>query len=435
MSTAQLTVSPVAVRARVEPTAQLQRRTIVTLVTAQIAGGMGLAATVTVGSLIAVDLGGDAVAGLPLAVSLTGTAAAALPLATVMRRSGRRPGLRLGWLIGAAGAAVAIAATVLSSLPLLLAGMLLFGGAEAASSAARFAAADLASPERRGSAIGIVVSLTAVTAMVGPGMVGPATSAAAAIGLPALAGPFAVSVVAFTIASTVISVALRPDPLIVASAVAADGHAAEPTTTPTPLRMLLRQSAVRLGVAAVVVANSTMLMLMTVIPLHLTGGHDHSERLGIVGLIISIHIGAMLAPAPLTGRLGDRFGHRRLIVAGAVLIGLSGVAAATAAPQDTVTVLVALLVLGLGWNCTFIGGSALLTSAVRPAQRPRVQGLADTAMAFAGVVGAGTSGPIMAAGGFGRIGLLATAIAAALFLSAGRPHTDRTSTPGLRSGG
>jgi fucose permease len=83
---------------------------------------MGLAAAVTVGSLIAADLGGDAMAGLPLAASLTGTATAALPLAAVMRRAGRRPGLRLGWLVGAAGAAVAITATVLSSLPLLLAG-------------------------------------------------------------------------------------------------------------------------------------------------------------------------------------------------------------------------------------------------------------------------------------------------------------------------
>jgi MFS family permease len=428
MSSAQLTLPPVAVRAPVKPTARLQRRTIVTLVAAQIAGGMGLAAAVTVGSLIAADLGGDAVAGLPLAASLSGTATAALPLAAVMRRSGRRPGLRLGWVVGAVGAAVAITATVLSSLPLLLVGMLLFGGAEAASSAARFAAADLASPERRGSAIGMVVSSTAVTATVGPGMVGPATGAAAAIGLPALAGPFAVSVVAFTIASTVIWVALRPDPLIVAGAVASDGHVAEPASTPAPFRTVLRQSAVRLGVAAVVVANSTMLMLMTVTPLHLTGGHEHSDRLGVVGLIISVHIGAMLAPAPLTGRLGDHFGHRRLIVAGAVLIGLSGVTATTAAPQDTIAVLVALTLLGLGWNCTFIGGSALLTSAVSAAQRPRVQGLADMAMGFAGVLGAGTSGLIMAAGGFGRLGLLATAIASTLALSALRPDTDRTST-------
>lgn len=419
MSTADLVAAPAPAYSDAAPTTLLQRRTIITLIAAQITGGMGLAAAVTVGGLIAADLGGDAAAGLPLAAAVTGTAASALPLAAVMRRSGRRPGLRLGWLVGAGGALIAVTATVQASLVLLLTGMVLFGSAEAASSAARYAAADLAPAARRGTAIGMVVSSTAITATVGPGIVGPATTGAAALGLPALAGPFVVSILAFTLASAVITIALRPDPLVVASAAAAPAGVADvPATTVPPLTELLRLSAVRLGVAAAVVANFTMLTLMTVMPLHLTGGHAHGDGLGLVGLIISVHIGGMFAPAPLAGRLGDRVGHRPVVAAGAVLLGAAGLLAAVTGPHQPIQLLVALLLLGVGWNLAFIGGSALLTSAVAPAHRPRVQGLADTAMGVAGVLGAASSGVLMAWGGFGRLGLLCAAAATALLLGA-----------------
>jgi MFS family permease len=403
------------------PVSTLQRRTIVTLVAAQVAGGMGLAAAVTVGGLIAADLGSDAAAGLPLAASVAGTAMAALPLAAVMRRSGRRPGLRLGWLVGAVGASVAVAATMLTSLPLLLAGMVLFGGAEAASSAARYAAADLAVAARRGTAIGTVVSSTALTATVGPSIVGPATATAAAAGLPALAGPFVVSVVAFAVASAVITVALRPDPLLIA-ATAASSRVSPAASTPSAatarLAELVTRPGVRLGITAVVIGNLTMLSLMTVTPLHLT--HMAPGGLGaplhMVGLVISVHVGGMFAPSPLTGWLGDHFGHRTVVTGGAVLIGSAGLAAAAAGQHWHV--LVALLLLGIGWNFAFIGGSTLLTGAVPAAVRPRVQGIADMAMGVAGVLGAASSGAVMAWGGFGRVGLLCAGAALALLIAA-----------------
>jgi MFS family permease len=418
MSTVRLVTAPALPRIAAPSTSALQRRTIITLIAAQITGGMGLAAAVTVGGLIAADLGGDAAAGLPLAAAVTGTATAALPLAAVMRRSGRRPGLRLGWLVGAVGALLAVTATVQASLPLLLTGMVLFGGAEAASSAARYAAADLAPPARRGTAIGMVVSSTAVTATVGPGIVGPATAGAAAVGLPALAGPFVVSIVAFTLASAVITIALRPDPLVVASAAAPADGAAAPVAAAPSLAGLLRLPAVRLGVAAAVVANFTMLALMTVMPLHLTAGHGHGDDLGLIGLIISVHVGGMFAPAPLAGRLGDRIGHRSVVAIGAALLAVAGIVAAGTGPHQPIHLLVALLLQGVGWNLAFVGGSALLTSAVAPAHRPRVQGLADTAMGVAGVVGAASSGVLMAWAGFGRLGLLCAATATALLMGA-----------------
>jgi MFS family permease len=417
MSTIELAVPPASVHLESHPLARIQRRTIATLVATQVAGGMGLAAAVTVGGLIAADLGGDAAAGLPLAAAVAGTATAALPLAAMMRRSGRRAGLRLGWLVGAAGAAVAVAATMLSSLPLLLAGMVLFGGAEAASSAARYAAADLAPATRRGTAIGTVVFSTAITATVGPNMVGAAATGAAAIGLPALAGPFVVSAFAFVVAGIVLTAALRPDPLLVANTSPSDLGDLGPTPAAPPVATH-RHAGVRLGVAAAVVANFSMLSLMTVAPLHLAGGGHHGDALGLVGLIISVHVAGMFAPAPLTGRLGDRFGHATVVSAGAVLLGSAALLGASAGPRGTMQLALALGMLGVGWNLSFVGGSALLTGAVEAHRRTRMQGLADTAMGFAGVLGAGLSGAVVAWAGLSGLGRLCAVIAVALLVAA-----------------
>lgn len=418
MPTAELVAAPAPARADDRLLPRLQRRTIVTLVATQVAGGLGLAAAVTVGGLIAADIGGDAAAGLPLAAAVAGTTAAALPLATVMRRSGRRPGLRLGWLVGAIGATLAVAATSLASLPLLLAGMVLFGAAEAASSAARFAAADLADAARRGAAIGTVVCSTTVTATLGPNLVGVAATAATALRLPPLAGPFLLSTLAFAAAAGVLTVALRPDPLVVAGAMADTSGGGAPAAA--PLAVLVARPAVRLGLAAAAAANFTMLLLMTVAPLHLAAGDHHGERLGLIGLIISVHVAGMFAPAPLTGRVGDRIGHARVVAGGAVLLASAGLLTAGAGPHDARRLLVALLLLGVGWNLAFVGGSTLVTAALDLRQRPRVQGLADVAMGMAGMLGAGVSGALMARGGLAAVGALCAAVGVGLCAAAAR---------------
>jgi MFS family permease len=390
----------------IAPTAAgLQRRTLTTLITTQIAGGAGLASAVTVGALIAADLAGPGAAGLPLAASVGGTATAALPLASVMRHRGRRRGLRVGWLTGAIGATLVVGATVASSLPLLLIGMFMFGGADASSAAARFAAADLALPDRRGAAIGLVVASTGVTATLGPTLTARAAAMAGTVGLPSLAGPFVLSATAFLGAGAVLSAFLRPDPLLVANAMASQPQA--PTATVTPLRELVRRRGVVVGMAAAMIANFVMWLLMTVTPLHVTAGHaEHGAGLRIVGLIIAVHVGGMFAPAPVTGWIGDRVGHRLVVAAGAVLLVVAGLLSCIAGPHDTVLLLVAMLKLGVGFSLAFVSGSALLTAAVDPLDRPRVQGATDMAMGVAGMLGAGLSGVVMANGGMAAVGVV-----------------------------
>ena len=135
-------VDPVAVEA-------VQRRTLRTLLSSQICGGMGLVSGYSVTALLADDLtGSKTLAGLSAACLSIGAAVASFPLARIMARSGRRPGLRLGYVLGAAGAFSAVLAAITGFFPLLPLGVMGIGAGSAANMATRYAAADLAKPDR-----------------------------------------------------------------------------------------------------------------------------------------------------------------------------------------------------------------------------------------------------------------------------------------------
>ena len=170
------------------------------------------------------------------------------------------------------------------------------------------------------------------------------------------------------------SLALRPDPLVTARAIAdeaaraatAAGTAAPATTTDTVL--------LRLGATAMIVTQLVMVAIMTMTPVHM---REHGHGLGAAGLVISLHIAAMFLPSPVTGRLVDRYGRRPLIAASGVTLLSAGLLAATA-PDDSVVLLsLALILLGLGWNLGLVAGTALLTDAVPLERRARTQGTVD----------------------------------------------------------
>ncbi len=141
--------------------ARLQRRTVLVLMLAQIVGGVGMGAMIAVGALIALELtGSDTWSGMATTMITLGAAVFALPLASLAARRGRRPGLALGWMLGALGGTVVIAATVLEAFALFLAGMVLVGAGTATNLQARHAAADLASERSRGRDLSIVVWTT-----------------------------------------------------------------------------------------------------------------------------------------------------------------------------------------------------------------------------------------------------------------------------------
>jgi MFS family permease len=401
---------------RAAETDVVQRRTLRVLVTTQILGGFGLAAGVAVGALLAQDLlDGDALTGLPSAGATAGGALAALPLSRLMSRSGRRPGLALGYLLGATGAAVVVVSAAAGSFALLLAGMVLFGAGNTASLLARYAAADLAQPAHRGRALSTVLFATTFGAVAGPTVVEPAGTLARSIGLPDLAGPFVVSIAAYTAAAVVITTLLRPDPLLVARAGSPAAHGPAPTGSVWPV--LLRGPAL-IGVSTMVGAQFVMVAMMTMTPVHMIG---HGHGVGVSGLVISVHIAGMYLFSPVGGWATDRFGRAATIRAGAATLGAAGLLGAVASPRSAGALGVALFLLGLGWSLALVGGSALLTDTVPLAQRAQAQGRADLFVGLAGAAGGLGSGLVFALSGFAAIGLLAAAVAVAL-VGAGRPR-------------
>jgi len=128
----------------------VQRRTLGTLVVAQSLGGIGITIGIAVAAILAEDLSGsESLAGLAQTSQVLGTALASFLLAHLMGRRGRRPGLVLGYVIGAAGAALCVVAGVVEMFPLLLVGATLLGATTAANNQSRYAATDLAPPDRR----------------------------------------------------------------------------------------------------------------------------------------------------------------------------------------------------------------------------------------------------------------------------------------------
>ena len=133
-----------------------------------------------------------------------------------MLRWGRRLGLLLGLAVGVLGGGVVFVSVLAASIPLLLLGSAFTGFANAAGNLGRYIAADMASPERRASAIGLVVWGTTVGAVIGPNLTAPAGAVAVALGLPELAGPYGLTVIFIGLAWAVAALLLRPEPYALA---------------------------------------------------------------------------------------------------------------------------------------------------------------------------------------------------------------------------
>lgn len=399
-----------------------------TLVGAQVLSGAGLSAGVTVGALLARDLlGSDGLAGVPVALFAIGSAGASVLVGRVSDRSGRRRGLAMGYTAGAVGALCVVLAAHMGSIVLLLPALFVYGAGTATNLQARYAGADLASPLNRGRAVSTVLVATTVGAMIGPNALSPMGALAEHVGLPRLAGPFMLACAAYGAAAVVLTVRLRPDPLLLArrrAAVAAGAGTVEnvaPTsrtvsetvseavadarTDPGPVGL---SRAVVLGGAVMVTAQLVMVAVMTMTPVHL----EHSGHgLSATGFVIGAHVAGMYLPSPLTGRVVDRFGSGPVAVASGVALALAGILAAVVPGTSIIWMTVALVTLGLGWNLGLLSGTAIVAAAAPLASRARAQGAVDLSVALA-AAGAGLgSGPVLAASTFGTLSMVAALVA------------------------
>ena len=368
-------------------------------------GSTGHLAAATVASIVGEDLLGNAsLAGAPGATVVFGAAVGAIVLSSIMIRRGRRFGLTLGYLVSVVGAVIAAYAVVSRSFPLLLLGTFAIGAGNASNNLSRYVAADLVGPSRRAVAIGLVVWGSTVGGVVGPALVPIGQAIAPTFGLPELAGPYLIPVVIVSAAALLTWVFLRPDPFAIAHESTIHVPGDEPRVS---VREILLRPAVLAAVAALIAGQATMVLIMTMTPLHLT---HHGHGLGTVGVVISGHVFGMFALAPLSGWITHRIGQLQTIFLGTGVLIVSSLLAGLAPPQSSEVLFVALFLLGWGWNLGFVAGSAMLSSGVELAERARVQGVADAVIWTTSAVASLGSGAVVAAAGFSTLGLIGVAI-------------------------
>lgn len=395
-----------------------QRRTMNTLVVSQALGGVGVTTGIAVATILAEDiLGSAALAGLAQTAQVLGAAVAAFVLARLMSVRGRRVGLVAGYGIGGLGAGLCVVAGVVDSFGVFMLGTFAIGWATAANSQARYAATDLADSAHRGRALAIVVWATTVGAVVGPNLTGPGAALARTLRLPELTGAFVFSLVATALASLVIWVRLRPDPLLLARHLAA--ARGETASAHVSLRHVWSVVSVRPRAAAAMiaigVAHAVMVSVMVMTPLHMHHGH---ASLNIIGFVISVHVLGMFALSPLVGWLTDRAGRSAVLSVGGVVLLLAVTLAGRAPEGHSSGLAFGLFLLGLGWSCCLIAGSALLVDSVPFAERPGAQGASDLVMGLFAAAGGALAGLVVATWGYGALNVAAGALCLLVFAAA-----------------
>lgn len=295
-----------------------------------------------------------AFATLPATAYVLGSWLSTLPASLWMKRAGRRNGFLTGGAFGLVASVVASIGMSIGSLALLSAGTFLFGIYNAFGQYYRFAAADAAPADFKAKAISYVLAGGLVGGIVGPAVSGWTRD----LVQPTYVATFA-SLAFFTLAAMVVLSRLSV-PQAAESAVAGEAR---------PLLQIAAQPVFIVAATVSAFGYATMTLLMTATPLAMGFcGHPYSAAAGV----ISAHVVGMFAPSFVTGSLIRRFGVLGVMAAGVfilfacIAIGLSG--------QAVAHFWWALVLLGVGWNFTYIGGSALLTEAYRPSEQTKAQG-------------------------------------------------------------
>jgi len=343
-----------------------------------------------------------ALATLPVTGYIVGAALSTLPASFWMKRVGRRNGFLTGTLFGMAGGAITTLAIHLQSFWLLVFGTFVLGTYNAFGQYYRFAAADAAPLEWKAKAISLVMAGGLVGGIIGP----EASKLTRDLLQPVFLASYA-SLIGFCLVTMAVQSALRiPEPK------AAEAHG--PTR---PIREILLQPTALVAIAVGAMGYGVMNLLMTSTPLAMGFcGHPYAAAASV----ISAHVIAMFAPSFFTGSLIQRFGVLNVMMAGIVLmfacvgIGLSG--------QLVRHFWWALVLLGVGWNFMYVGGTTLLTEAYRPAEKAKTQGANEILVFCTTSTTSFTSGVLVNAAGwtilnYVALPFLAVAAAAAVWLA------------------
>lgn len=315
-----------------------------------IVGGMAIGALA--GQALTAD---PALATLPIAALVVGPFLASWPASSFMARYGRRAGFSLGAALGVTGGAVAAAGIAAADFWLFAFGHLLIGAFQGFGNFYRFTAMEAANDAFRHRAMSWVIAAGVVAAFAGPAL----AHAARPLGPVEYLGTY-LAMAALGVLSWLVVRRLRlgaPPPTLSSDA------------EPRPLRRIVASRPLIAAVTASAVGYTVMILAMTATPLAMvTCGLGLAES----RTVIQWHVVGMFAPSFFTGRLIQRFGAARVAMAGLALLAGHVIIAASGTAMLQFTS--ALVLLGVGWNFSFLGGTALLGQAHAPSERAKVQG-------------------------------------------------------------
>ena len=359
--------------------------------------------------------GRESLAGLPHSVLIFTPALTAYLMRLIMNRLGWRFGLTLGYLLGALGAIAGVFAVLNNLFGLLILAAALLGTSRASGDLSRYAAGQMYETSKRARMIGRVVFASAIG-----GILGPLLSPWASNFFQTDAGIWGLSSFLYILAAIVTVLFLYPDPNTLAKkSIASD---AKEVTKKSSVFALFKLPVVQLAVSTMAISQLVMVVLMVMTPLHIHKLHYGNE---VIAYVISAHVLGMFGLSALTGYLIDKYGTIPMLFAGAFTLASSVILAPLT--DSGLVLAIALFLLGLGWNFGYVAGSSLLSSSLPPAQKSKLQGIADSMVAFiAGFASLG-SGPLFAMSGYlglSLAGLLVTIFMAILiyFLSMQMKH-------------
>lgn len=343
----------------------------------------------------------ESMAGVPMTVAFLARSISAYPIGWVMDRWGRRAGLSLGYFASMLASLISFISVIGQSFLGFCLGGALSGVARSSSEQARFIAAEIYPQEERARIIGRIVFAGTLSAIGGSLLVSPSGLWISQYNMPAMAGPFAVGIGLGFTALLLTQLMVRPDPIIIAQQYKTDLEKKDEDGDLRSIREILRIPNVKYGMTSMVFGQFVMTLLMVITPLHMN--HNNHDT-WVISWVIMAHAVGMFGVSGITGRLVVRFGQNAVIKMGVIVL-IASCIIAPISPQF-IPLAVALFLLGLGWNFCFIAGSSLLSNALAPHERGRIQGINEMFISFSASTASLVTGIFFDMGGLVLLGII-----------------------------
>lgn len=326
-------------------------------------------------------------ATMPIAAMFLGTAVFTFPASMWMTRVGRRTGFVAGAALGILGGLIAALGIWTGSLLLLSSGTFMVGAYQAFAQFYRFAASEVADDAFRPRAISLVLGGGVVAALAGP-MLGR-------LGGPLLephyVGSFLLLALVSMIGASILLGLQAPK----------TGTVHERTANGRSWREIVTQPTYLVALFGAATGYGIMILAMTATPLAMT--HHHHD-LPTTASVIQLHVLGMFLPSFFTGALIARFGVLNIMLAGVLFF--AGHVAMVLTGTGFVSFASALVLLGVGWNFLYIGGTTLLTATYTPAEKGRAQATNDMCIFMVGLVCSLSAGALLQILGWQNLNLL-----------------------------